>query len=146
MQIGKTFTFDAAHRLQNHGGKCRNLHGHTYHVEVTLKGEALQQEGPAQGMLMDFDRLKAWWKAIEPSLDHTVLLESTDPLVGALHSLGRDGTSITLFMFPPTAENLAIWVVTNLRVWLQAGSRDLDEFGASVRIYETPTSWAEVMG
>lgn len=52
--VTKTFEFEAAHHLPNYGGKCHNLHGHSYKLEVTIEGEKLDE----QGMLVDFSRLK----------------------------------------------------------------------------------------
>jgi len=57
LSITKIFTFDAAHRLPNHKGLCKNLHGHTYKLEVTVSG-VVKQSGPAKGMIMDFTVLK----------------------------------------------------------------------------------------
>lgn len=51
--ITKIFTFESAHSLPEHDGKCKNLHGHSYILEVTVGGEIIK-EGPKQGMIMDF--------------------------------------------------------------------------------------------
>ncbi len=94
-------TFDAAHCIPNHPGKCRNLHGHTYKVEAEFSGEALDDIG----MVMDFADLKGALKAILP--DHLYL---NDVMPG-----------------PTTAEGIAKWLfdqlaerrlpVTALTVW-----------------------------
>lgn len=140
MKITKVFTFDAAHRLQNHDGKCANLHGHTYRVEVTVEGPILDEPGsPAFGMVLDFSDLKVWWvEEIEDYLDHSTILQQDDPLVFAIRPFTR---KVNTFDWPPTAENLAEWIKEEM------GRRILDElpahFVSSVRVYETPTSWAE---
>lgn len=54
--IAKSFTFEAAHSLPSHTGKCKNLHGHFYRLEVTVEG-LVQAEGAEAGMVMDFARL-----------------------------------------------------------------------------------------
>lgn len=146
--LGKTFTFDAAHRLQHHAGKCHNLHGHTYRVEVILNGFVMGQTGESnEGMLLDFDQLKKWWKHLEPGLDHNVILDEADPLVDALQAFNEAhpklGVNLTMLDFAPTAENLSRWIFEDLTNWL------IDNVGGqgvrvqSVRVYETPTSWAQ---
>lgn len=55
MNLTSRFTFDAAHRIPGHPGKCAYLHGHTYHLEVTVGSERLD----ALEMVMDFDDLRA---------------------------------------------------------------------------------------
>lgn len=146
MRIGKTFTFEAAHRLQRHDGKCRNLHGHSYKAEVSLDGELINDGNrPDHGMVVDFGQLKDWWRQMEHSLDHTTLLEASDPLYHALSSAGREGTSVTTFDFPPTAENLARWLFNDLVKWivnLPAAFSGIEV--TSVRVWETATSYAEV--
>lgn len=54
--ITKQFRFEAAHSLPNHDGKCKNLHGHSYLLEVTVSGEPTVS-GPKEGMIMDFSDL-----------------------------------------------------------------------------------------
>lgn len=57
LRIMKRFRFEASHRLRFHEGACRNLHGHSYVLEVYVEGEE-QTEGPAKGMVVDFKALK----------------------------------------------------------------------------------------
>ncbi len=73
MQIRKHFRFEAAHVLPHHSGKCARMHGHSYRLEVAIRGP-LQNHGPARGMIEDFDALRAIVRAevIDP-LDHTTL-------------------------------------------------------------------------
>jgi len=111
MRVTKIFTFDAAHRLQYYNGLCKNLHGHTYKLEVTCRGCGL-----TNGMLIDFASLKQIVQdKIISKLDHTYLND--------------------VFSFEPTAENMADWILKELRQHLPI---------YSVRLYETPTSYAEV--
>ena len=103
-RISKTFTFEAAHRLQYHGGHCRRLHGHSYQVTISITG-ALTPSGSEEGMVLDFGRLSEAWAPIKERLDHRTILQHTDPLIQAL------GDDVTITPFAPTAENLAefIW-------------------------------------
>jgi len=58
VQIRKHFRFEAAHVLPYHLGKCARPHGHSYRLEVAIRGP-LRQEGPARGMIEDFDHVRA---------------------------------------------------------------------------------------
>ena len=89
MQIRKQFTFEAAHVLPYHPGKCSRLHGHSYRLEVTLEGP-LCADGPAAGMIVDFDTISRVVKSgVIGELDHRSLNE----------------------LIPnPTAENIVIWI------------------------------------
>lgn len=116
-RICKSFTFDAAHQLPNHDGKCANLHGHTYRVEVEFAGRVIE-EGPKQGMVVDFGDVKRVWKEhLEPLLDHRYLNETLSEL------------EVT------TAELIAFWIFTRFGAHALMPER--------VRVWETPTSWAE---
>jgi 6-pyruvoyltetrahydropterin/6-carboxytetrahydropterin synthase len=89
VQIRKSFTFEAAHVLPNHPGKCARLHGHSYRLDVALEGP-LHDEGPAAGMVEDFDVVSRVVKtAVIRELDHRSLNELVDN---------------------PTAENVVVWI------------------------------------
>lgn len=137
--IGKSFTFEAAHRLRNHNGKCRNLHGHSYKVDVAVTGEALVDEGGAsdEGMLFDFGVLSEWWKYAEEMLDHLTILQPGDPLIERLS--GHTKMFVTPG-WPPTAENLADFLQIGLWKWLSDNLNDT--FIVSVTVWETAKSWA----
>jgi 6-pyruvoyltetrahydropterin/6-carboxytetrahydropterin synthase len=64
--LRKKITFEAAHHLPHHDGKCQRRHGHSWIAWIELRGEKLVTEGPKQGMLADFGDVKA---ACEPLLD-----------------------------------------------------------------------------
>lgn len=123
--VVKEFTFDAAHRLPNYLGKCVNLHGHTYKLQVGFRRTVILETG----MVVDFNDLSAIVKAevVQP-LDHAYLNE------------------VTLDGFPretPTAENMIIWIIGRL---CAATARLAPFVGADlvlVRLWETPTSYAE---
>jgi len=103
-RITRELTFCYGHRLLNHGGKCRHLHGHNGTVAITLEAETLD----ALGMVVDFGTLKrhvgSW---IDETLDHRMILQETDPLVAILQAAGEP---IVTMPEPPTAENLAKWI------------------------------------
>lgn len=113
MQIRKHFTFEAAHVLPYHQGKCARLHGHSYRLEVALRGP-LQTQGPERGMIEDFDTVKSVVsRGIIDALDHQSLNEIIDN---------------------PTCERIILWIWERLRPALVG----LDE----LVLWETATSCA----
>lgn len=148
VKIGKSFTFEAAHRLQNHEGKCFNLHGHSYKIEVSIKGKTLVSDGPERGMLLDFGTLDEWWRLTEPRYDHMTLLEESDPIAALLKSNVTVngvpiGLHLTTFPWPPTAEHLAKELADSLEEYLIGEYSNSGGLDATVRVYETAKSWAE---
>ena len=89
MEIFREFTFEAAHLLPNlpEGHKCRRLHGHSYRVQVHVRGEV----GPETGMVIDFAEIKEAFQPLWQQLDHNYLNE--------IEGLAN-----------PTSENLAVWI------------------------------------
>nr|DAV68684.1 MAG TPA: 6-pyruvoyl tetrahydropterin synthase [Caudoviricetes sp.] len=133
MKVSKTLTFDAAHQLVGHFGKCANLHGHTYKVEISLAGETFDH-GSSQGMVVDFYHVKKIAGKFIDRLDHAVLLQGNEPIALA----NAVDTKRVLFGFRTTAENMSrflTWVLTEL-MWKHAR---ID----SIKLWETPTGCAE---
>lgn len=117
ISICKRFEFDAAHHLTQYAGKCRNVHGHRFILDVEITGE-IQKEGFSTGMIMDFGTMKVIiGEIIDQYLDHHDLNE-TLPV-------------------SPTAENIVIWIAEKIKKFLT------EETLLRVRLYETPTSYAE---
>ncbi len=127
-QITKVIEFSYGHRLLNHDGKCRYLHGHNGMVEIDLGAETLD----SMGMVIDFSRVsevvKAW---IDENLDHRMLLRHDDPMTPVLQAAGEPVFTMDQ---NPTAENIAglIWTC----------ARDAGLQVAEVRVWETSTSRA----
>lgn len=136
IKVTKEFTFDAAHRLMSHPGKCKNLHGHTYRVQATL-GMPAHRLKNNHGMVIDFGVLKQ--EIMEPLLDHfdhAIILELGDPLLEAIE--GLDLKTVTMDG-PPTAEAMAAFFGKRIQSEIAGGDISLH----SVRVWETPTSYAE---
>ena len=78
LRVSRKFTFEMAHALWNYDGPCRNIHGHSYQLFVTLSGEAsTDQESPKLGMVMDFtDLKKIVRKSVVEVFDHSVVISS----------------------------------------------------------------------
>lgn len=117
LEVTKRFTFEAAHNLPWHQGKCHNLHGHSFMLEVTLKGAVHPDDGrPDSGMVSDFSFVK---EKISPIIEEHL-----------------DHKNLNNILENPTAENLTLWLVEKFKVLF--GHR-LDK----VRLYETSTGWVE---
>lgn len=114
-------SFAAAHALRGYRGKCENLHGHNYRVQVTLEGETLDETG----LLVDFAELKKMLHDVIERLDHRNLNEV--PPFDAVN---------------PSAENMARYVYDELRRRLEQTGRDVRVRVARVRIWETESSTA----
>ncbi|MGD6893729.1 6-carboxytetrahydropterin synthase QueD [Bacillus infantis] len=121
VMVSKEFTFDSAHHLHCYEGKCKNLHGHTYKVIFGLSGFV-----DDRGLMIDFGDIKEIWKKeIEVFLDHKYLNETLPPM-------------------NTTAENMVVWIFEKMAECLQ--NRKEQYIGARVefvRLFETPTSYAE---
>ena len=100
-EIAKELHFCYGHRLMNHKGKCKRLHGHNAKVLITVATENLDVDG----MVMDFSDLKkevSNW--VDEQFDHQMLLHKDDPIVPALKA-GNE--PFRMLEVHPTAENLA---------------------------------------
>ena len=131
-QVTKVIEFSYGHRLLEHKGKCRYLHGHNGMVEVDIEAEAVD----AMGMVVDFSDVNAIVKSwIDDNLDHKMLLCDADPAARVLQEAGEP---IYLMRDNPTAENIArlIWTA----------SREQGMPVSEVRVWETSTSRASYRG
>lgn len=134
--VCKIFTFDSAHQLVGHKGKCSNLHGHTYKLEVMLKGKPLVEAGHSdEGFVIDFSDIKATvQQQLVDRLDHAFLAMGNEPV---LETLKQTGSKVALLGFRTTVENMSTYIAHRLKL------ADLPLY--SVKLWETPTSWAEVL-
>lgn len=127
--------FDAAHRVTRHESKCRNLHGHRYAVEVTCGTYGLDEVG----RVIDFGVVKAVFGTwVDNTLDHGVILyDGHDEALLAL--CVSSGWRVYLLNAEPTAEVLADHLAT-IATGLLA---PLGVYVVHLRIYETPSCWAD---
>jgi 6-pyruvoyltetrahydropterin/6-carboxytetrahydropterin synthase len=142
IRVTKRFHFEMAHALYEYDGLCRNIHGHSYYLEVTLIGEPLNQpEHPKDGMVMDFGQIKDLVKTqIVSRLDHALMVNS---LISKKHQelLKQTNERFIIVDFQPTSENMVVYIAEILQQHLPSG---VNLF--SVRLYETATSFAEWFG
>lgn len=120
MIVSKRFSFEAAHNLLNYVGKCKDLHGHTFQLEVAIEGNVNSETD----MILDFKILKqiVTDEVIE-ALDHKYLNDVVAPI-------------------NPTAENLIVWIWNRIEPKL----RTLQYSLKYIRLWETPTSMCEYSG
>jgi len=128
-----------AHTLYEYDGLCRNIHGHSYNLEVTISGEPRNVPGhPKDGMVLDFSELKSIVKSqIVDRFDHALMVNSLVP-EKQMELLGQTTDRIIIVDFQPTSENIVIFIAEILQQHLPAG---VNLF--SIRLYETITSFAE---
>lgn len=155
--VCKTFSFDSSHQLMGHFGKCANLHGHTYKLEVKCKAEPHKHSSDSfaasdfgdqgitadeaaaydssEGFVIDFYHLKSIVNAlIVDKLDHAFIAMGNETV---LDQLKESGAKVVVLGFRTTVENMAQYIAWRL---IQAGLPI-----HSVRMWETPTGWAEVL-
>ena len=145
MDITTRLEFDAGHRIPNHKSNCKNLHGHRYAIEVTVKGPIHDDKKSSDfGMVIDFSDVKQIIKdLVVERWDHAFIVYQDDKeIVNFLSTLTNHKTVI--FPVVPTAENMASEAYRILN----------DEFNKrydhhlkikQVRMYETPNSWADAL-
>ena len=106
--------FDSAHFLTDYYGKCENLHGHRWKVEVEVSQEELQKEGTMRDMVLDFGEFKRIVRSTIDELDHTFLVEEGSLKPTTIQALEEEGFSLTILPFRTTAENLAHYFADRL--------------------------------
>ena len=139
IRVTKQFNFESAHALWNYDGKCKNIHGHTYKLFVTVIGEPIKDSSSHKlGMVIDFGDLKKIVKSqIVDVFDHAVILNKKAPYKNFINVPEMFERFITTD-YQPTCENMVVHFADIVKKHLPA---DVKLF--SVRLYETETSYAE---
>ena len=99
--------FDSAHFLKGYSGKCANIHGHRWTVEVCAGSDTLIQSGEKRGMVIDFGDLKKEVRALADSFDHALIIEQSSLKPATMAALKDEGFRVIEVSFRPTAENFA---------------------------------------
>lgn len=139
IRITKEFKFEMAHALSGHDGPCRHIHGHSYELFVTIKGQPLNNpSSPKNGMVMDFGDLKKTVKiAIIDRFDHALVLNSR--FKSEFCETDNDLFAKVIWVdFQPSSENLLIYFAETLKPLLPATVQL-----HSLKLRETVTSYAE---
>ncbi len=135
VRLTREFSFEMSHALGGYDGLCRELHGHSYRLFVTVRGTASTREGdPKLGMVMDFGALKSIvGRVVVDRLDHALVLRE-----GFADELKERFGRIVTVPFQPTCENLVAWFAASIAPELPAGVTL-----HSLRLHETASSFAE---
>ncbi|NNG26562.1 MAG: 6-carboxytetrahydropterin synthase [Ignavibacteriaceae bacterium] len=132
MKIGKEFKWEMGHRLPEHFGQCKNIHGHSYKMLVEFEGELDEN-----GMVIDYyDVEKIIYPVIE-KLDHAFLVNKNDKLT--IEFLEKLNSKKVVVDFESTAENICTYLLSKIK------SADLPENVKAivVRVFETDEDYAE---
>jgi 6-pyruvoyltetrahydropterin/6-carboxytetrahydropterin synthase len=137
VRITKEFKFEMAHALYGYDGLCANIHGHSYKLWVTVKGEVKNENGHTKdGMLMDFTDLKSIVKPeIVDKYDHSLVLNANSPHADLdLSAFNK----VYYLNYQPTSENLVLDFANFIKEQLPDGVDLL-----KVVLSETASSFAE---
>ncbi len=107
IRLTKIFHFEMAHALFGYDGPCRNIHGHSYALEVTISGVPVNDpSNPKHGMVMDFTDLKGIVKEqIVDRLDHALILNGNSPHKN-IPDLDKNFENVIFVDYQPTCENM----------------------------------------
>ena len=137
--LTKKFHFEAAHALVGYDGKCRNIHGHSYELQVTVKGMPVDEPGnPKNGMVIDFHDLKRIVnEEVVERLDHSFIIGTNMP-ADFVESAKRNFDKIVCVNYQPTTENMLTDFAERIK-----GRLPQNVELHSVRLQETRDSYAE---
>ena len=140
IRLTKEFSFEAAHALEGYDGRCREIHGHSYRLFITIKGEPESDpDSPKYGMVMDFGDLKHIVnEQIVNRLDHSFMMRRTPDAERLAAELGYRFDRVILTDFQPTTENLLTDFAERL-----LGALPEDVELCKLRLHETATSFGE---
>ncbi|MDE6569114.1 MAG: 6-carboxytetrahydropterin synthase [Alistipes sp.] len=140
IRLTKEFSFEAAHALDGYDGPCREIHGHSYRLFVTVKGAPLADAGhPKQGMVMDFGLLKSIvGQEIIARFDHALILQRTAASDDLRATLASRFDNLVEVDYRPTCENMLTDFAARIQARLPQGVSL-----HALRLHETATSFAE---
>ena len=140
IRITKMFSFEAGHALYGYDGKCKNLHGHSYHLEVTVVGTPIQDTTNVKyGMVIDFGDLKKIVKEdIVDVFDHSMVFNKNTPHIEMANDLISLGHHVLLVDYQPTTEMMIIDFAKKIKKRLPETIQL-----HSLKLQETATSYAE---
>ncbi|MGY5846048.1 6-pyruvoyl trahydropterin synthase family protein [Salegentibacter sp. HM20] len=140
IRITKQFSFETGHALYGYDGKCRNVHGHSYKLSVTVIGKPITDTTNVKfGMVIDFGDLKRIVKAeIVDKFDHATVFNKNTPHVELAEELKSRGHHVILVNYQPTSENMVIDFAEKIKKHLPEHI-ELH----SLKLQETESSFAE---
>jgi len=140
IRITKLFSFETGHALYGYDGKCRNVHGHSYKLAVTVIGNPITDTTNVKfGMVIDFTDLKKIVKEeIVNVFDHATVFNKNTPHIELAKELQKRGHNVLLVDYQPTSEMMIIDFAKKIKKRLPDNIR-LN----SLKLQETDTSYAE---
>ena len=140
IRITKQFSFETGHALYGYDGKCKNVHGHSYKLSVTVTGEPISDNSNVKfGMVIDFGDLKKIVKEeIVDLFDHATVFNKNTPHVELAKELQDRGHHVLLVDYQPTSEMMVIDFAKKIKARLP---ENIELF--AVKLQETETSYAE---
>lgn len=140
IRITKIFTFETAHVLYNYDGKCKNMHGHSYKLFVTVKGKPIDDlDHVKNGMVVDFGDIKKIVKEeVVDVWDHAVLVNGNSPHQNLGQKLKDEGHNVIFCAYQPTCENMLYDIAAKIKNQLPS-SVEL----AYLKLHETENSYGE---
>ena len=140
IRITKQFSFETGHALYGYDGKCKNVHGHSYKLSVTVIGQPISDNSNVKfGMVIDFSDLKKIVKEeIVDNFDHATVFNKNTPHIELAAELESRGHHVILVDYQPTSENMVTDFAKKIKNRLPA-----DIKLHSLKLQETDTSFAE---
>ena len=140
IRITKQFSFETGHALYGYDGKCKNVHGHSYKLSVTVIGSPITDRSNVKfGMVIDFTDLKKIVKEeIVDQFDHATVFNGTTPHIELANELMTRGHHVILVDYQPTSENMVVDFSQRIINRLPEG---ITLF--SLKLQETDSSFAE---
>lgn len=130
IRLYKEVSFDASHRLLHYTGKCHNLHGHRWKVEIRITGMVNEQTN----ILVDYNEIKK----VVNRYDHQIILNEADPMVPRIEEFHPVVTTPG----DPTSELLAVLIRDAIEAEYAGSGQDIRV--ESIRVWESPTCYAEL--
>ncbi len=140
IRLTKEFYFESGHALYGYDGKCKNIHGHSYKLAVTVLGEPNSEVGHFKlGMVIDFGDLKKIVKAeIVDIFDHATIFNNNTPHKELAKTLADKGQRVILVNYQPTSEMMLLDFAERIKAKLPK-----EVALHSLKLHETGTSYAE---
>jgi 6-pyruvoyltetrahydropterin/6-carboxytetrahydropterin synthase len=140
IRITKQFSFETGHALHGYDGKCKNIHGHSYRLDVTVIGKPVADESnPKCGMVIDFSDLKKITKdEIVDVFDHATVFNKNTPHLELAMLLKSKGHNVLLVDYQPTTEMMVIDFAEKIKKRLPNNIKL-----HALKLQETATSFAE---
>jgi 6-pyruvoyltetrahydropterin/6-carboxytetrahydropterin synthase len=140
IRITKQFSFETGHALYGYDGKCKNVHGHSYKLSVTVIGKPITDNSNVKfGMVIDFTDLKKIVKEeIVDQFDHATVFNKNTPHIELARELQSRDHHVILVEYQPTSENMVIDFANRIKGRLPNGIQL-----HSLKLQETETSFAE---